>query len=74
LRRAIPVADYTGVYPLTQDQLKEWALLDTFDWLSPEYDQPQQREDVRRWISSAGFDETAVVKAGFMVVRASGKK
>jgi SAM-dependent methyltransferase len=74
LKRAVPVADYTGLYPLTQYQLKEWALLDTFDWLSPEYDQPQQRDDVRRWISSAGFDETTVVKAGFMVVRASGKR
>lgn len=74
LKRAVPVADYTGMYPLTQHQLKEWALLDTFDWLSPEYDQPQQRDDVRRWISSAGFEQTAVVKAGFMVVRASGKK
>jgi SAM-dependent methyltransferase len=74
LKRAVPVADYTGRYPLTQHQLEEWALLDTFDWLSPEYDQPQQQDDVRRWVLSAGFDETAVLKAGFMVVRASGKK
>jgi SAM-dependent methyltransferase len=74
LKRAVPVADYTDLYPLTQNQLKEWALLDTFDWLSPEYDQPQQRDHVRKWIASAGFEETAVVKAGFMVVRASGKK
>jgi ubiquinone/menaquinone biosynthesis C-methylase UbiE/uncharacterized protein YbaR (Trm112 family) len=74
LKRAVPVANYTGLYPLTQHQLEEWALLDTFDWFSPEYDQPQRRDDVRRWISSAGFDETTVVKGGFMIVRASGKK
>lgn len=74
LKRAVPVADYTGMYPLDQRQLEEWALLDTFDWLSPEYDQPQQRDDVARWISSAGFEKTVVVKSGFMVVRASGKK
>jgi SAM-dependent methyltransferase len=74
LVRAMPVADYSGVYPLSQDQLEEWALLDTFDWLSPQFDQPQQRADVARWIASAGFDESEVVKSGFMVVRAAGKR
>ena len=41
LKRIIPVADYTGRFPLSDQQLKEWALLDTFDMLSPEYDKPQ---------------------------------
>jgi SAM-dependent methyltransferase len=72
--RAMPVADYSGVFPLSEKQLEEWALLDTFDWLSPEFDQPQQRGDVARWIGSAGFDRSEVVKAGFMVVRAAGKR
>jgi SAM-dependent methyltransferase len=74
LVRAMPVADYTGIYPLNQQQLQEWALLDTFDWLSPEYDQPQKRKYVARWIEAAGFRESTVVKAGFMVVRGSGKQ
>lgn len=74
LVRAMPVADYTGIFPLNPRQLEEWALLDTFDWLSPEYDQPQRREDVARWIASADFDESEVLKAGFMVARASGKR
>ena len=34
-KRIIPVVDYRGVYPLSESQLKEWALLDTFDMLSP---------------------------------------
>jgi hypothetical protein len=74
LVRAIPVADYTGLYDLDQSQLKEWALLDTFDWLSPRYDQPQHRTDVKKWIAAAGFDEAVVVKSGFMIVRGVGKR
>ena len=35
LRYAIPVANYEGVFPLTKEQLREWAVLDTFDMLSP---------------------------------------
>jgi len=31
LKRIVPVADYTGRFPLSEQQLKEWALLDTFD-------------------------------------------
>ena len=70
----MPVADYTDLFPLNQKQLEEWALLDTFDWLSPQYDDPQRREVVREWIASAGFEHVEVVKAGFMVVRARGKR
>jgi len=40
LSRAVPVANYTGLLPLSKKQIREWALLDTFDWLSPAYDQP----------------------------------
>jgi SAM-dependent methyltransferase/uncharacterized protein YbaR (Trm112 family) len=74
LVRAMPVADYTGLYPLDQQQLREWALLDTFDWLSPAYDQPQRREAVAGWIEAGGFTRVEVVKAGFMVVRGIGKR
>jgi 2-polyprenyl-3-methyl-5-hydroxy-6-metoxy-1,4-benzoquinol methylase len=74
LVRAIPVADYRNVYPLTENQIEEWALLDTFDWLSPQYDQPQQREIVARWIAAAGFAEASVSKAGFMVARGRHKQ
>jgi SAM-dependent methyltransferase len=73
LVRAMPVADYTGLYDLDESQLKEWALLDTYDWLSPQYDQPQDRADVTRWIGASGFAEAAVLKSGFMIVRGVGK-
>lgn len=55
LRRLVPVADYTDDYPLTDQQLKEWALLDTFDMLAPAYDNPQTVTTVRRWFEEAKF-------------------
>lgn len=69
LKRLIPVADYTGIFPLTDQQLKEWALLDTFDWLAPEYDNPQTVERVRNWFESAGLLEVEVFHGGHLVAR-----
>ena len=69
----MPVADYTGLYDLNQSRLKKWALLDTFDWLSPRYDQSQERAEMTEWITTSGFAETAVVKTGFMIVRGVGE-
>lgn len=60
LKRIVPVADYTGRFPLSDQQLKEWALLDTFDMLSPAYDNPQSAATVRHWFESAGFVEIEV--------------
>lgn len=72
LKRAIPVANYEGIYPLTERQLREWALLDTFDWLSPAYDNPQTKKSAHLYMLSAGMKEIEVLKAGHLVAR--GKK
>lgn len=69
LRYLIPVANYTGVYPLGEAQLREWALLDTFDMWAPAYDQPQSMDAVRRWFREAGFVATEIFHAGFFVGR-----
>ena len=69
LRRIVPVANYTGVLPLSEQQIREWALLDTFDWFSPAYDQPQTPQTVRRWLCAAGLQEIAVLHAGHLVGR-----
>src|ERR1051326_334231 len=45
---AIPVANYVDERELSLGQRYDWALLDTFDMLSPEYDQPQTEEVVTR--------------------------
>lgn len=60
LKRIIPVADYTGVFPLSEQQLQEWALLDTFDMLAPTYDSPQTAKTVRRWFEDAGLTNIEV--------------
>jgi hypothetical protein len=69
LKRVVPVANYDGIYPLTEPQLLEWALLDTFDMLAPAYDQPQTAATARRWLEQAGLREIEVLKAGHLVGR-----
>ena len=62
LKRLVPVANYKGILPLSEHQLQEWALLDTFDWLAPEYDNPQTAATVRRWLQQAGLEKFEVLK------------
>ena len=69
LKRAIPIADYTGIYDLNARQLEEWALLDTFDMLGPEYDQPQTAATARKWLVDAGFVGVEVFREGHLVAR-----
>lgn len=54
------VADYRGVFALSDEMLKEWAILDTFDMVSPHFDQPQTRETLRDWFERAGMKEIEV--------------
>lgn len=69
LRRIIPVANFKGDFELTPDQHREWALLDTFDWLSPEYDSPQSQRSAREMIEAAGMTQIEVLRAGHLVAR-----
>ncbi len=57
--RFIPITDVRG-FPrsLSPTQRREWAVMDTFDGLSPEYDNPQRVQDVARMFSSRGCDVT----------------
>lgn len=55
LNWALFIADYRGVFPLTEELLKEWAILDTFDMLSPRYDKPQTLAVFTRWFHEAGL-------------------
>jgi len=54
---AIPVANYTNERALTAQQRYDWAILDTFDMLSPQYDQPQTYDEVRAALKDAGVIE-----------------
>ena len=70
LPRLVPVANYAGMYPLNDTQLAEWAVLDTFDWLGPQFDQPQTMANVRSWLVSAGLDQVEVEHVRHLTARA----
>lgn len=69
LKQVVPVVDYYGELPLTKEQLDEWALLDTFDMLAPEYDNPQSIETARHWMENAGMKDVEVMDLGLVVAR-----
>lgn len=69
LRYLIPVANYEGVLPLTREQLLEWAVLDTFDMLSPAYDKPQTGATLRRWFERAGLQDVQIAETYLAVGR-----
>lgn len=69
LQRFVPVVDYTGIYPLNSQQLQEWALLDTFDMLGPQYDSPQTATTARRWFEAAKMSDIEVFHEGHLVAR-----
>jgi hypothetical protein len=63
------VANYEGVYPLNDDQLLDFAVLDTFDMLSPAYDRPQTPQTLRSWLTKAGLEDIQVSKVNHLVGR-----
>ena len=70
LRHALPIANYEGLLPLTPLQLKEWAVLDTFDMLAPAHDHPQSVETLQSWFDEAQLAEAEVFRRGLVVGRA----
>ena len=72
LAKLIPVVDYKGVFPLSEKQLYEFELLDTFDMLSPKYEYPQHFRDVKSWFVLAGLKNIVrCLRAGIAI---KGKK
>lgn len=53
----IPCWNYFGVlgFPQDMDSLIEWAILDTFDALGAEYDQPISKRKLRKWVSEMDY-------------------
>lgn len=50
----IPVANYVHEQSLSRQQRYDWAILDTFDMLSPQFDQPRTQQEVEQTLSAAG--------------------
>ena len=62
----VPCNDYRGAdwaRSMTPEQLEAWAVLDTFDALSPKFDFPQDAETVRSWFEEAQLVDIAVGRA-----------
>jgi len=70
--RLVPIVEYSHL-GLPDELNKEWAVLDTFDMLSPEYDYPQSLAAVQRWFDEAGFIEVQV-RNGLNGVVGQGRK
>lgn len=64
----IPCWNYTGLLPLNRDEIKTWAILDTFDALAPKYDKPQNLADVRSWFEEAGLSNVRVERGSNGIV------
>jgi uncharacterized protein YbaR (Trm112 family)/2-polyprenyl-3-methyl-5-hydroxy-6-metoxy-1,4-benzoquinol methylase len=69
LRHALPVANYEGILPLNASQLKDWAVLDTFDMLAPAHDHPQRAATVEAWFREAQLADIEVFRRGLVVGR-----
>jgi ubiquinone/menaquinone biosynthesis C-methylase UbiE len=74
IQEVFPCPNYSGVYPLTQEQLLEWSILDTFDRLAPKYDQPQTLKTVESWFKEGPFSDYKVVYGANGIVARGEKK
>ena len=70
---ALLIADYNGVYNLSENMLKEWAILDTFDMLSPAHDKPQTLETIKQWFVDARL-KNIEVHYGYNGIEGRGKR
>jgi len=57
LNRFLPVCDFKNTIPdgLSRDTFRHWVILDTFNMLSPRYDNPQAISTVCRWMKEFGL-------------------
>ena len=60
LTRFLPLVDVKATLPkyLSKAEKREWAILDTFDMFSPEYDNPQRIDDVAAMFERCGAEVT----------------
>lgn len=65
--RLVPIVEYShlGLQPELNTQ---WAILDTFDMLSPAHDHPQSVATLERWYRDAGFEQIRVRRGANGVV------
>lgn len=60
INRMLLIVDYRGRYDLSEEMLQEWSILDTFDMLSPAYDQRQTIQTFRQWFETSPLQDIEV--------------
>ncbi|MER5466314.1 class I SAM-dependent methyltransferase [Streptomyces sp. NPDC002668] len=60
LTRLVPVANHRHIGLTDTETLRTWSVLDTFDWLSPQFERPQPRRRLERWCRDLGLSEFTV--------------
>lgn len=64
----IPIANYVNEKQLTREQRYNWAILDTFDMLSPYFDQPMTESEARQPLEKAGLQVRRLRNAAICLV------
>jgi len=64
LSKIVPCWNYTGLLPLSKEQLRDWAILDTYDALGARYDIPQRKETIESWLSPLKNISYTIKKGG----------
>ncbi|WP_327588913.1 methyltransferase domain-containing protein [Nonomuraea sp. NBC_00507] len=70
LARLVPVANHRHLNLRNKKIIREWSVLDTFDWLAPRYERPQTRQRLQRWTEELGLREVSIERhRGVHVIR-----
>ncbi len=58
--RFLPICDIKGTFPdgLTKEEQREWAILDTFNMLSPKHEHPERPAKVVKWFKEFNTEVT----------------
>jgi uncharacterized protein YbaR (Trm112 family)/ubiquinone/menaquinone biosynthesis C-methylase UbiE len=64
----IPIANYVREKQLSRSQRYAWAVLDTFDMLSPYYDQPMTEHEALEPLAEAGVTATRTSQNGLNLI------
>ncbi|MET8157037.1 methyltransferase domain-containing protein [Sphaerisporangium sp. NPDC005289] len=60
LARLVPVANHRHLGLTDPEMIRNWSVLDTFDWLAPRYERPQPRRRLARWARELGLREFSI--------------
>jgi ubiquinone/menaquinone biosynthesis C-methylase UbiE len=63
LGAVVPCWNYRWT-PLSPEQRRQWAIMDTFDALAPKYDTPVTVDEVHSWFRALGYSDYEVREGG----------